>query len=146
MRITDLKVFVVGNPWKNWIFVKVYTDDGIEGLGECTGGLNTKPIVGALEELKHHFIGEDPLNITKLKDKVYKALFLGNGGAAMAGIETALWDILGKYLNVPVYTLLGGTFRESIRAYLNGWYQGERKPEFFAESAATVKAMGYTAL
>ena len=52
MRITDLKTFVVGNPWKNWVFVKVYTDAGLVGLGEATGGLATKPSLGDLEELR----------------------------------------------------------------------------------------------
>ena len=61
MKITDLKTFVVGNPWKNWVFVKLYTDEGITGLGEATRGLATKPSVGDVEELRRHVIGEDPL-------------------------------------------------------------------------------------
>ena len=60
MKISDLKVLVVGNPWKNWVFVKLYTDEGLTGLGEATGGLSTKPGVGDVEELRRHVIGEDP--------------------------------------------------------------------------------------
>ena len=60
MKITDIKTFVVGNPWKNWIFIKVYTDEGITGLGEATGGLATKPNLGDTEELFRFVIGEDP--------------------------------------------------------------------------------------
>ncbi|MDP7089257.1 MAG: mandelate racemase/muconate lactonizing enzyme family protein, partial [Dehalococcoidia bacterium] len=65
---------------------------------------------------------------------------------AMAGIEMACWDILGKSLGVPVYTLLGGKVRDNVRVYANGWYSGERTPEGFAEKASEVVAKGYTAL
>ncbi len=54
MKITDIKTFIVGNPWKNWLFVKVYTDEDITGLGEATQGLATKPGLGDLEELRRH--------------------------------------------------------------------------------------------
>jgi galactonate dehydratase len=146
MKITDMRTFVVGNPWKNWIFVKLYTDEGVEGLGEATGGLSTKPIVGALEELKHQVIGLDPRDIVRVRDVLHKALFLGDAGAAGAGIDCACWDILGKSLNAPVYRLLGGKMHEKIRVYANGWYQGPRDPVFFAERAKEIAAMGYTAL
>ena len=76
---------------------------------------------------------------------MYKGLFL-NHNAAVAGIEFACWDILGKSLGVPVWQLLGGRQRTAVRAYANGWYQGPRDPQFFAERAARVAAMGYTAL
>lgn len=146
MKIIDMKVFVVGNPWKNWIFVKLYTDDGIEGLGEATGGLSTKPIIGYLEEIKHKVIGLDPRNITAIRDTIYKSLFLGDAASAGAGINCACWDILGKSLKVPVYRLLGGKYHEKIRVYANGWYQGPRDPTFFAARAKEIVAMGYTAL
>ncbi|NLS75789.1 MAG: mandelate racemase/muconate lactonizing enzyme family protein, partial [Chloroflexi bacterium] len=107
MKITDLKTFVVGNPWKNWIFVKLYTDEGITGLGEATGGLATKPHLGDLEELARLVIGADPAHPDALWRKMYKARFL-TPVLAMAGIELACWDILGKSLGVPVWQLLGG--------------------------------------
>lgn len=145
MRIIDVKTFVAGNPWKNWIFIKLYTDEGITGIGEATGGLETKPIVAAVKELKPLIIGKDPTRINQLYDDLYKALFLGYS-VAMSGIEQACWDILGKTLKVPVHQLLGGKMRNRIRAYANGWYQGPREPHFFAEAAAKVVEMGYTAL
>jgi galactonate dehydratase len=64
----------------------------------------------------------------------------------MAAIETACWDILGKVLKAPIHQLLGGKVRDRIRAYANGWYKGPRDPAFFADRAAEVVAMGYTAL
>ena len=75
MKITALKTFVVGNPWKNWIFVKLYTDEGLTGLGEATGGLATKPNLGDIEELQRHVLGEDPRHPDRLWTKMYKSRF-----------------------------------------------------------------------
>jgi len=145
LRIVDARTFVVGNPWKNWIFVKVYTDEGIVGLGEATQGLTTKPAEAAVHELKPLYVGQDPRNVVAVWDRMYKGIFLGQN-SAMTAIECACWDILGKSLGVPVWQLLGGKLRPRIRAYANGWYQGPREPVFFAERAKEVVAMGYTAL
>lgn len=145
MKITDLKVFVVGNPWKNWVFVKLYTDEGITGLGEATGGLSTKPNVGDVEELRRHVIGEDPRHPERLWYKLHKARYL-DGSKGMSAIEQACWDILGKSLGVPCWQLFGGKHHERLRVYANGWYRGPRDPAFFAEAAAQLVERGYTAM
>jgi galactonate dehydratase len=145
MKITDLKTFVVGNPWKNWIFIKLYTDEGLVGLGEATGGLATKPNLGDVEELKRFVIGEDPRHPDYLWQKMYKGRF-ANYSTGMNGIEMACYDILGKSLGIPVWQLLGGKQRDSLRVYANGWYQGPRDPVFFAEEAAKLVDRGYTAM
>ncbi|TVY07508.1 mandelate racemase/muconate lactonizing enzyme family protein [Paenibacillus cremeus] len=145
MKIIDAKTFVVGNPWKNWVFVKLYTDEGITGVGEATGGLQTKPNEASVHELKPLYIGKDPRNVHEIMDSMRKGLFLGYS-TAMSGIEQACWDILGKSLGVPVWRLLGGKMRPRIRAYANGWYRGPRDPAFFAEAALRTVEMGYTAL
>lgn len=145
MKITDLKTFVVGNPWKNWIFVQLYTDEGLTGLGEATGGLSSKPNLGDVEELKRHVVGEDPRHPDRLWQKMYKSRF-ANYSTGMSGIELACWDILGKSLGVPVWQLLGGKHRDQLRVYANGWYQGPRDPTFFAEEAARLVERGYTAM
>ena len=145
MRITELKTLIVGNPWKNWLFVKVFTDEGITGLGEATGGLETAPIEAQVHELCRFAAGEDPLSPTRLWQKMYKGMFL-NTSVAMSAIEIACWDILGKTLGAPLWKLLGGKHRPRLRVYANGWYRGPRDPGFFAEAAARVKQMGYTAL
>jgi galactonate dehydratase len=145
MKITDLRTFVVGNPWKNWVFVKLYTDEGITGLGEATRGLSTKPAVGDVEELIPHVIGADPLQPERLWYKMHKARFLGHS-TGMSAIEQACWDILGKALGAPLWKIFGGKHWERLRVYANGWYQGPRDPAFFAEAAAKMVSKGYTAL
>ena len=145
MKITEIKTFVVGNPWKNWIFIKLYTDEGITGLGEATAGLSTKPELGDVEELTRFVVGEDPRHPDRLWNKMYKARF-ASSSVAMSAIELACWDILGKSLDVPVWQLLGGKHRDALRVYANGWYQGPREPQFFAERAAEMVEQGYTAL
>ena len=62
MKITEVRTYTVGNPWKNWVFVKVFTDEGIIGIGEATGGLATKPAEAQVQELGRFLIGEDPLH------------------------------------------------------------------------------------
>ncbi len=145
MKISDVRTVIVGNPWKNWIFVVVETDDGLIGVGEATGGSETQPRVAAIQEIKHLVTGMDPRNVHEIFHKLYLTAFL-KVTPAMAGIEMACWDILGKSLGVPVYTLLGGKVRDNVRVYANGWYSGERTPEGFAEKASEVAAKGYTAL
>ena len=145
MKITDIKTIIIGNPWKNWVLVKVYTDEGITGLGEATMGLSTKPAEGDVAELRPHVIGEDPLQPERLWLKMHKARFLGIS-KGMCAIEAACWDILGKSLGVPVWKLFGGKHTDKLRVYGNGWYQGPREPGFFAEAAAKMVEKGYTAL
>jgi galactonate dehydratase len=145
MRITELKTFIVGNPWKNWLFVKLHTDEGVIGFGEATGGLETAPIEAQLHEISRFVIGEDPLCPTRLWQRIYKGVYL-NTSVAMSAVEIACWDILGKTLDVPIWKLLGGKQRPRLRVYANGWYKGPRDPKYFSEAASRVKEMGYTAL
>jgi galactonate dehydratase len=145
MKITDIRPIVVGNPWKNWVFVAVETDEGITGYGEATGGLQTQPRVATIEETRHLVIGRDPRDIHDIWNYLYLSAFL-NVTPAMAGIEMACWDILGKSLGVPVHRLLGGKVRDKVRVYANGWYSGGRSPAAMAGSAKAVVDKGYTAL
>lgn len=145
MKIVDVKYFIVGNSFKNWLFLKVYTDEGIVGLGEATAGLSTMPQVAQLEEIKDLVIGLDPLQPQRLWYELYKKLYLKTS-IVVNGIELACWDILGKYLNVPVWKLLGGLQRDRLRVYANGWYTCPREPEAYAEAALMMVGKGYTAL
>lgn len=145
MKIVDAKTLIAGNSWKNWVFIKLITDEGITGIGEITGGLQTMPVESAVHELKPLFIGKDPRNISEIHDSIYKGIFLTYSNV-ISGVDQACWDILGKSLGVPVWRLLGGKMRPRIRAYANGWYRGPRDPQFFADAAQKVVSMGYTAL
>ena len=106
--------------FRNWLFVKVYTDAGIVGIGECSGW--PRVIETAVQDLKALLIGEDPTHIERLWQKMQVATMghgmLGTVGAgAMTGIDVALWDIKGKALGVPVWNLLGGKMRDRIPIY-----------------------------
>jgi galactonate dehydratase len=149
MKIDRIEAFIVGNPWKNWILVKVATDQGHVGWGEATQGLTTMPAFAAVGEIARLFLGRDPRELPANWHDAHKALYLNHDGpimAALAGIDTACWDIVGKELGLPLYRLLGGRARPGIRTYANGWYQDDRDPVRFAERTQAVAARGYSAL
>jgi galactonate dehydratase len=125
---------------RNWLFVKVYTDDGVWGIGECSGW--PRVIETAIKDITPLLIGEDPMDIERLWHKVLVAT-MGHGmtgvvgSGAMNGIDMALWDIKGKTLGVPVWQLLGGKFRDRIRIYGHAGTP---------ERALELKGMGITAV
>ncbi len=145
MKITELHTYLVGNPWKNWVFVKVLTDEGLYGWGEATSGLSAKPGEEQVKELARFVIGEDPLQPERLWNRMYKGVYL-NTYVGMNAIEIACWDILGKAMGKPIWQLLGGKQHSKLRVYANGWYKGPRDPGFFGEAASRLKEMGYTAI
>ncbi|CAK4863390.1 unnamed protein product [Aphanomyces euteiches] len=149
MKITDIKTYILGNPWKNWLFVHVETDEGIIGLGEGTLNGFAKTVEAAIHELKHLVIGMDPFDVETISLRLFRDVYSNGGqiqGSALAAIETACWDIMGKAVNKPLYKLLGGRCHDKLRCYANGWYRGPRTPENFYEQAKKVIAKGYTAL
>ena len=119
MKITDIVTYMVDFGVSNYIFVKVLTDEGIDGIGEATLEGKELSVLGAIEEMKRLFVGEDPRNIEILWRKWHMtSCWKGvTDFTAISGIEQALWDITGKYYNTPVYRLWGGPVREAIRAY-----------------------------
>ena len=149
MRITDLRVIVVGNPWKNWVLVALDTDAGITGYGEATLGVSTLPVTGALDELRPLVVGEDPAAIDALWERMRRAWYLPTDPVhlgAMSGVEIACWDVVGRSLDTPIHVLLGGAVRERIPVYANGWYPAERTPDAYAQRAAATVAGGHGAL
>jgi len=149
MKVTDIKPFVVDCFRTNWVFVKVYTDDGIDGVGEATLEYKEKALLGALEHIKEYLVGKDPLQIEKHWHAIYRDAYWRGGPvlmSALSAVEMALWDILGKALNVPVYQLLGGKATEKVRIYVNGWFSGAKEPEEFGEKAAIAVQRGITAM
>ena len=130
MKITDVKTFPVYHDQRNYTFVKVETDEGLYGLGEFGITWREQAGLGAIEHMKRHLIGLDPLN-TEL---IWQLLFPGGriNSAAISAIDIALWDIKGKALNQPVCILLGGRMRERVVCYKG---IGGRTPTDSARSA-----------
>ena len=149
MKITDIKCFTVDCFRTNWVFVKVYTDEGIDGIGEATLEYKEKALLGAVEHIKEYLTGRNPLDIEKHWHDIYRDAYWRGGPvlmSALSAVEMALWDILGKYLNVPVYQLLGGKINEKVRIYVNGWFAGAKTPKEFGEKAKIAVQKGVTAM
>ena len=149
MKITDIKTFVVDCFRTNWAFIKVYTDEGIDGVGEATLEYKEKALIGAVEHIKDVLVGQDPTNIERIAHDLYRDSYWRCGPvlmSAISAVETALWDILGKSLGVPVYKLLGGKTTEKVRIYVNGWFAGAKTPEEFGEKARIAVQRGITAM
>jgi len=149
MKVTNVKAFVVDCYRTNWVFVKIYTDEGITGVGEGTLEYKEKAFLGALEHIKEYLVGKDPRQIETHWHMTYRDAYWRGGPvlmSALSAVEMALWDILGKSLNTPVYQLLGGKYHEKVRIYVNGWFAGAREPEEFGEKAKIAVQKGITAM
>jgi galactonate dehydratase len=121
MKITAIRTAIlrVVGPC---VFVKIDTDEGLTGLGECYPAAPASAMVDTLLAMQEHLIGQDPRDINMLHEKIRRwNLFTGAQGGtvinALSGVEMALWDLLGKSLGAPVYRLLGGKFRDRVRLY-----------------------------
>ncbi|BBO34419.1 mandelate racemase/muconate lactonizing enzyme family protein [Lacipirellula parvula] len=148
MKIKNIETYAVSAGWKNWLFVKVCTDDGLYGIGEATINGFVKTTEAAVHELAHFAIGQDPRNVNAVAKRVLETI--QDAGhihrLATAAIEVACWDILGKSLGAPIWQLLGGKQRETVLGYANGWYRTERTPDAFVAMAENVVAKGFKAL
>ncbi len=152
MKITAIKTYLMhanmpqSAGWKarNWLFVKVFTDAGIYGVGEASGW--PRVVETAIADLSTILIGDDPFEIEKLWQKMYLAM-MGHGmtgivgSGALTGIEMALWDIKGKALGVPVYELLGGKIRDRIRLYAHA-HSADRARELVDRGYNALKTGG----
>lgn len=149
MKVTDIKVFPVDCFRTNWVFVKVYTDGGLTGVGEATLEYKEHALIGAVDHIRSYLVGQNPLDIEKHYHAIYRDAYWRGGAvlmSALSAVEMALWDILGKHLGVPVYQLLGGKVNDDVRIYVNGWFAGARTPEQFAEKAKIAVQRGVTAM
>ena len=149
MRITHVETFIAGNPWKNWLFTRVHTDEGITGISEGTVNAFAKTVEAAVHELKPMYEGMDPFRPEQIAQRMYRDVYTDGGVVhkhAVSAIEVACWDIIGKSLGVPCWKLLGGQVRQQVKAYANGWYRGDRTPENFHKLAKGVVDRGYHAL
>ena len=148
MRITNVETFTVSAGWKNWLFVKVNTDEGLHGVGEGTLNGFIRTTEAGVRELEHLVIGEDPRRVRALAKRMLDSVSLDGGHihrTVIAAVEVACWDILGKSLGAPIHQLLGGRVRDSVLGYANGWYRTERTPEAFLAAARGVIEKGFKA-
>ena len=120
MKITAIDTVVVHAEMRNWVFVKLSTDEGLVGWGESTVEWKTRAVVGCIEDYRTLLVGEDPRRVEHIWQMMYRQHFFRPGMvecSAMSGIEHACWDIAGKALGAPVHQLLGGAVRDTVRLY-----------------------------
>jgi galactonate dehydratase len=153
MRITDVRCSVVavprpgGGAHRNWIFIHVDTDEGLQGVGEATTEYHELAVKAHVEsELKPRLLGLDPTDIERVWQLGYRQFWWRRGvvhTSAMSGIDQALWDIAGKAAGLPVFKLLGGKVRERVRCYIRSG------PEFHGvaleDAARRARELGFDA-
>jgi len=148
MRITQVETFTHWISWCNWLFVKVSTDEGLYGWGEGSLHGAIRSVETAIHELEAALIGQDPAGVERHWQAMYHAWRWRGGptlSTALGALDIALWDLEGKRLGVPVYRLLGGPFRERIRAYASHWLAGVETPDAAYAGAQEAVRRGFTA-
>jgi galactonate dehydratase len=158
VKITGIETLVCHARMRNWIFVKILTDQpGLVGWGEATLEWHTRGVVGTIEDLAELLVGEDPTRIEHLWQMMYRQHFWHGHGVvratAISGIDLALWDIAGKLAGVPCHRLWGGRVRDFIRLYchlgggkLEDFYRTPvDNAQRFAQLAQEAVSEGYTA-
>lgn len=149
MKIIGYQTYVVATPWRNLTYLILETDSGLTGVGEARVLGKTHTVLEYLRDARRHFVGHDVFDIEALYRR-FTLLDFGSPGevvmTALALVEMACWDIIGKQANLPVYQMIGGKVHQRIPAYANGWYTGERSPEAFAAAAQKVMDKGYRGL
>jgi galactonate dehydratase len=151
LQITGVETYVVANPWKPWVFVRVDTDGGVHGVAEATTHDKPYTVAAAIDEMSDYFVGEDPFDTERLWLEMYRDEWFSKNvvnTTVCSAVDIACWDIKGKVLDRPVYELLGGSVHgDSLRAYANGWYtETTEDPETWKPAAEQVVADGYDAM
>ena len=158
MKIKDFKTFIIGNPppsfgGKYWIFLKLTTDTGIVGFGEAYAiPFHPNVAVKMIEDIcERYVVNENPFQIEKLWRKIYSSGYTQRPDISISGvlsaIEIALWDIVGKELNQPIYNLLGGKINDRLRTYTYLYPKPEDKSNVYQDAdLAAQRALEYQAL
>jgi galactonate dehydratase len=149
MKIVDFETFLANAGLRNYLFIRLRTDTGLTGVGEATLEWQEKTVETLCHEwVKGRVLGRDPFNIEALVGGMIRDQYQGGSTVmtAISGVEIALWDLVGKACNQPVYRLLGGRCQPRLPAYANGWYGGARTPQEYSERAREALGRGYTAL
>lgn len=151
MKITDVKVWLVQGLKYNWTLLKIFTDEGVTGVGEATNWPGSPIVYEAARHIGRRIIGLDPMRTDYIWTKLYRDLnWVGPYGAslcAISGVNMALLDLKGKALGVPCYELLGGAYRKDILLYANYWFTGGGlTADDYARQAHRVAEAGFTGL
>src|SRR5262245_19841293 len=154
MRITRIEVYIVRVDGRHPVIVRLHTDQGVSGLGEAAlaYGSGATAAAGMIKDLGEKLVlGRDPFRIEAIWSELYDHSFWAKGGgpivfAGISAIETALWDIKGKALGLPVYELLGGKCRDDVRLYANGWSFRAVTPDELARAVEKPLRDGYDAI
>lgn len=142
MKVTGVRVYRL-KP--RWVFLKLETDEGISGWGECISGTRTETVVRCIHETAEKVIGRNPEDIEGIWQNLYRYFFRGGPVhmTCVSGLEMALWDIKGKTHGMPVHQMLGGAARDRIKVY--SWIGGDR-PQDAPEQARQRLEAGFTAV
>lgn len=143
MKIKSYELFQVP---PRWLFLKIETDEGIVGWGEPIVEGRASTVKAAVDELMEYLIGKNPLNIEDHWNTLYRGGFYRGGPvlmSALSGIDQALWDLKGKFLNLPIYEMMGGKTRDKMKVY--SWIAGDR-PSDVGAGALEAKNNGFSAV
>ncbi len=143
MKITEVNTYYVRPRWG---FVEIITDEGVTGWGEAVLEGHCDAVLACVQEYKPYLIGKDPMRIEDIQETIFRAGFYRGGGvlmSAISGIDQCLWDIKGKFFGAPVWQLMGGAVRDSMKVY--SWIGGDR-PSDVGSAAKEKMDAGFTAV
>jgi galactonate dehydratase len=149
MRIAKFETFLANAGLRNYLFIRLTTDNGLTGIGEASLEWQEKTVETICHEwVADRVLGKDPFDIEAVVGGMIRDQYQGGSTVltAISGVEIAMWDIIGKATGQPVYRLLGGRCHDHILAYANGWYGGARTPQEYAERAKEAIHRGYMGL
>jgi galactonate dehydratase len=148
LKIKDIRVHFVQALWRNFVITRIETDDGLIGFGEGTMGDFEKTIEAGIMDYRPHLIGRE-IDIPEVTEFLHAGFFWRGGPILMtatSAIEQALWDIVGKATNKPVWRLLGGRAVDRVRVYANGFISGSAPPEEYARAVMKQLEDGFGAV
>jgi galactonate dehydratase len=149
MKITRLETFLTNAGLRNYLFIRLTTDTGLTGIGEASLEWQEKTVQTVIHEwVEARVLGAHPFDLEAVIGGMIRDQYQGGATVmtAISGVEIALWDLVGKACNQPVYKLMGGRCHEKLLAYANGWYGGAKTPKEYAKGARQVVAKGYKAM
>ncbi len=149
MKITHFETFLANSGLRNYLFIRLTTDSGLNGIGEASLEWQEKTVETLCHEwLAERMVGCDPFDVEAVIGGLIRDQYQGGSTVltAISGAEVAMWDIIGKVCGQPLYKLLGGRCQRRLPAYANGWYGGARTPRDYAEKAREAVGRGYRAM